>query len=172
MLPIAARKVFCEGELVLVIGRQARNVPVGQAWECVAGVTIANDIGAEDLEARTSQWQTGKLPDTFLPLGPWIVPVDPASPPRDLGIRVYVNGRAVLSGRTAEMFFSPEELVAYISGITTLYPGDLIVTGSPKRLEGVPAGKAYCGPGDLLRIDIEGIGSLENPVRRNEVEDG
>lgn len=169
ILPTAARKVFCEGELVLVVGRVGRRIPEERAWEHIAGVTIANDIGAADLEARTSQWQTGKLPDTFLPLGPWVVPVDPAHPPSALSVRVFVNDRLILEGNTAEMFFSPAELFHYISGITTLRPGDLIVTGSPKRLAGEPAGKAWIKAGDELRIDIEGLGSLINPVRKEEV---
>jgi len=170
--PKITKKVFCEGELALVIDRRGKNIPLQEAWSFVAGLTIANDIGSEDLEARTSQWQTGKLPDTFLPLGPLVVPIQDIQNPDALEITVWVNDRLSLQGNTASMFFSPPTLIHYISQLTTLNPGDLIVTGSPKGIGERSSGKAYLSPGDTVRIQISEIGELVNPVQMEELNYG
>jgi len=165
-LPRASRAVFCEGEVAAVIGRQGKHIPRERAWEHVAGLIITNDVGAEDLEQRTSQWQTGKLPDTFLPVGPCLVPLDEIPDLARLGLEIElrINGRLALKGNTGSMIFDIPALVAYISGLTTLYPGDLLVTGSPKGIGDRPAPRAFVRPGDAVSITISGLGELANPV--------
>ncbi len=163
-IPRAAKKVFVEGEIAVVIGKQGKHIAKEQAWEHVAGLTIANDVGAEDLEGRTSQWQTGKLPDTFLPLGPRLVPLADVPDPTSLDIELRINGRLALAGNSRDMIFDIPTLIAYISGLTTLHPGDLLVTGSPKGIGDQPAPRAYIHPGDTVSISISGLGTLTNPV--------
>jgi 2-keto-4-pentenoate hydratase/2-oxohepta-3-ene-1,7-dioic acid hydratase in catechol pathway len=163
-LPRASEKVFCEGEVAVVIGKQGKHINKAQAWKHVSGLTIANDVGAGDLEARTSQWQTGKLPDTFLPLGPQLVPLADVHDPTNLDIEVRINGQIALAGNTRQMIFDTPTLIAYISGLTTLHPGDIIVTGSPKGIEEQPAPRAYIQSGDTVSISISDLGTLTNPV--------
>lgn len=165
-IPATSDKVFCEGEVAVVIGRQGRHIPKVQAWDYIVGLSIANDVGAEDLEARSTQWQTGKLPDTFLPIGPRLVPLAEIPDPSHLEIELFINDRLALRGHTGEMIFNIPTLIAYISDLATLYPGDILVTGSPKGLGDLPAPKAYVRPGDVVTITITGLGSLRNPVHR------
>ncbi|MCO6453664.1 MAG: fumarylacetoacetate hydrolase family protein [Caldilineales bacterium] len=163
-IPRAAEKVFVEGEIAVVIGRQGKHITNENAWEYVAGLTIANDVGAEDWEARTSQWQTGKLPDTFLPLSPHLVAPTNLPDPASFYIAVHINGRLALAGNSSDMIFDIPTLIAYISGLCTLHPGDIIVTGSPKGIGDQPAPRAYIQPGDTVSITIAGLGALTNPV--------
>ena len=161
-LPRASRDVFCEGELAVVIGRRGRHIPRERALSYVAGYTIANDVGARDLEARSSQWATGKLPDTFSPMGPALVTRDEVPDPTVLSIKTYVNEQLVQDGSTGDMIFDVPYLVSYLSGITTLEPGDIILTGSPKAVGERPAPKVRLRPGDTIKIEIEGLGVLTN----------
>jgi 2-keto-4-pentenoate hydratase/2-oxohepta-3-ene-1,7-dioic acid hydratase in catechol pathway len=162
LLPRVSHQVVCEGELALVIGRGGRHIQPENALDHLAGCTLANDLTASDLENRTSQWMTGKLPDTFTPLGPVLVTMDELPSPGELGLRTYLNGELVLSGSTSQMFFGIAELISYLSGITTLEPGDLILTGSPKGVDSQPASKVVVGPGDEITVEIEAIGRLES----------
>jgi 2-keto-4-pentenoate hydratase/2-oxohepta-3-ene-1,7-dioic acid hydratase in catechol pathway len=162
LLPRVSRQVVCEGELALVIGQGGRHIHPEDALDHLAGCTLANDLTASDLENRSSQWMTGKLPDTFTPLGPVLVTMDELPPLDELGLRTYLNGELVLSGSTSQMFFGIPELISYLSGITTLEPGDLILTGSPKGIDSQPASKVMVGPGDRISVEIEAIGRLEN----------
>ena len=163
-IPLAGEKVFCEGEVAVVIGKQGKHIAKDRIWDHIAGLTIANDVGSEDLEGRTSQWQTGKLPDTFLPLGPRLIPLADVRDPTSLDIELRINGRLALAGNSREMIFDIPTLVAYISGLTTLYPGDILVTGSPKGIGDRPAPRAYIQSGDTVSISISGLGTLTNPV--------
>jgi len=153
--PPQAQQVDYEGELALVIGERLRHCPRDQAQSKIWGYTIANDVTARDLQRRDRQWTRAKGFDTFCPLGPWIV--------RELSagahLQTFLNDEPEprQSASCAQMLFPPAALVAYISEIMTLLPGDTILTGTP---EGV-------GPmqrGDRVRVEIEGIGSLENTV--------
>jgi 2-keto-4-pentenoate hydratase/2-oxohepta-3-ene-1,7-dioic acid hydratase in catechol pathway len=162
LLPGASQQVACEGELALVIGRAGRHIPLEKALDHVAGVTLANDLTAIDLENRSSQWMTGKLPDTFTPLGPALVTLDEIPDLDDLILRTYRNGVLELSGRTGAMFFGARELINYLSGITTLEVGDLILTGSPKGIDDRPASRVIVNPGDEIVVEIESIGRLVN----------
>ncbi len=154
-LPARSERVDYEGELALVIGERALDCSLEAARSKIWGYTIANDVTARDLQRQDGQWARAKGYDTFCPLGPWIV--------RDLGaaakIQTFLNEEGTPRQESAidAMLFSPEEIVAYIASIMTLLPGDVILTGTP---EGV-------GPlsvGDRVRVAIEGIGQLENPV--------
>lgn len=164
-LPAEAREVVPEGELAVVIGRQGKHIPPARALEHVGGYTIANDVTALDLERRASQWTTGKLADAFLPVGAAVVTPDEAPDPGALAITTWVNERLYQQGSTAEMHYGIGELIAYLSARITLYPGDLLLTGSPKyRLE-APLPQVFLQPGDVVRVEIQGLGALENPVR-------
>jgi 2-keto-4-pentenoate hydratase/2-oxohepta-3-ene-1,7-dioic acid hydratase in catechol pathway len=156
--------VAYEVELVAVIGRPAHNVDVAEALSYVAGYCLANDLGDRVLEKRTSQWTTGKMFDTFTPLGPAIVTADELPDTHDLCMETRVNGDQVQKGKTGEMFFDVAQLVSYISHLTSLAAGDLILTGSPKLIDGNPATAVTLKPGDTVVISIEGLGELINPV--------
>ncbi len=166
-IPAVSEKVDWEVELAAVIGCSARRVSVEDALECVAGYTILNDVSARDMTRRSDfpfkfDWFQGKSFDTFAPLGPWIVPAALIDDPQALGLGLDVNGESMQDGTTAEMIFNLREQIAYLSGILTLQPGDVIATGTPT---GVGAGRGiFLKPGDVMRAWVEGIGELENPV--------
>jgi 2-keto-4-pentenoate hydratase/2-oxohepta-3-ene-1,7-dioic acid hydratase in catechol pathway len=143
-----------EGELVLVIGRKIKGWPQERWMEALAGVCCANDVTARDLQKKDGQWARAKSFDTFCPIGPEIVAGLDAS---DLAIQTRVNGAIRQSSRTSEMVFSPAFLVAYVSRMMTLLPGDLILTGTP-------AGIGPLAAGDLVEVEIEKIGVLKNRV--------
>ena len=164
VIPRIGREVVYEGELAVVIGQRGKHIEREEALSYVAGYTIANDVGALDLERRTSQWATGKLADTFCPLGPVLVTRDQVPDPSALAIQTTLNGELVQSGHTGEMLFDVPYLVSYISALATLEPGDLILTGSPKRLGRLPAPRRFMNPGDTVSIRIEKLGELTNPV--------
>lgn len=155
MYPPQSQRVDYEGELALVIGDRASDCTLEQAQTKIWGYTIANDVTARDLQQRDGQWTRGKGFDTFCPLGPWIVrEVNPAAQ-----LMTFLNNEAqpVQSTLIDQMVFSPPHLVSYISRVMTLIPGDVILTGTP---EGV--GQLHVG--DRVRVEIEGIGRLENTV--------
>jgi 2-keto-4-pentenoate hydratase/2-oxohepta-3-ene-1,7-dioic acid hydratase in catechol pathway len=155
-LPADANPVHYEGELAAVIGRPCKDVPAARAADNILGYTIANDVTARDQQKTDGQWTRAKGHDTFCPVGPWIVTdVDPA----DLEIRTEVNGEIKQLSRTSLMLHDVGAIVAWISAVMTLLPGDLILTGTP---DGV-------GPiedGDTVSVTIEGIGTQTNPVVR------
>ncbi|MDQ6894980.1 MAG: fumarylacetoacetate hydrolase family protein [Acidobacteriota bacterium] len=154
VLPPESERVDYEGELALVIGRKIKSWPPERWLEALAGVCCANDVTARDLQKKDGQWARAKSFDTFCPLGPEIVAgLDPS----DLAIETRVNGVAKQSSRTSEMVFAPSFLVGYISRMMTLEPGDLILTGTP-------AGVGPLAPGDVVEVEIEGVGVLRNRV--------
>ncbi len=171
LLPKVSEQVLCEGELALVIGKQGKHIPVEKARAYIAGYTIANDLGARDLEQRTSQWATGKLPDTFCPMGPALVTPDQVPNLETLTIRTYINDKLMQSGNTGEMIFNIPYLISYISSIATLVPGDIILTGSPKMRDNQPAPMVSLNPGDQISIMIAGIGVLSNHTLLEEYPD-
>lgn len=166
-LPDGSNEVVVECELALVVGRGGKHIPLEKALERLAGYTLANDVTARDLERRSSQWTSGKLIDDFLPVGPAIVTTDELGDTSDLRLRSWINDQLVQEGTSAEMCYTPAELVTYISTYITLQPGDLILTGSPKRLGDKPAPVVFLRPGDHVRIEITGLGVLENPVEEH-----
>ena len=154
LLPPESSRVDFEGELALVIGRKIKGWPQESWMEALAGVCCANDVTARDLQKKDGQWARAKSFDTFCPIGPEIVAGLDAS---DLAIQTRVNGAVRQSSRTSEMVFSPAFLVAYVSRMMTLLPGDLILTGTP-------AGIGPLASGDLVEVEIEKVGVLKNRV--------
>jgi len=154
VLPPESSRVDYEGELALVIGRTIKRWPQDRWREALAGVCCANDVTARDLQKKDGQWSRAKSFDTFCALGPEIVAdLDPS----DLAIQTRVNGAVVQSARTSQMVFPPATLVAYVSRMMTLLPGDVILTGTP-------SGIGPLSPGDVVEVEIEGIGVLRNSV--------
>jgi 2-keto-4-pentenoate hydratase/2-oxohepta-3-ene-1,7-dioic acid hydratase in catechol pathway len=166
LLPEASREVDYEAELGVVIGRTAKGVDVADALSVVAGYTCVNDVSARDLQFRTSQWMPGKAVDTFLPCGPWIVTAEEIPDPQNLRVRCVLNGRTVQDSNTGQMVFGVAELVAFLSRTMTLEPGDLIATGTPAGVGFTRTPPVWLRDGDTVTIEIEGIGSLTNPVRQ------
>lgn len=157
VLPSLSHQVEHECELAVVIGRRGRDIPEHRAFEHVLGVSCANDVTARDLQRADSQWTRGKGFDTFCPLGPWIVTGLAEPEVSDLDLVCRVNGEVRQRARTSQMVFTPAHLIAYISRVMTLEPGDLILTGTP-------AGVSPLHPGDEVTVEIEGVGRLSNPV--------
>jgi 2-keto-4-pentenoate hydratase/2-oxohepta-3-ene-1,7-dioic acid hydratase in catechol pathway len=163
--PRGCQKLDWEVELGVVIGRTARYVAREQALDHVFGYTIVNDVSARDFQFVTSQWAKGKMADTFCPVGPCIADHEEVANPHDLQLRTWVNGKLMQNGSTTKLIFDVGYLVSYLSNLITLSPGDLIATGTPP---GVGAGMKppqFMGPGDVCRLEITGIGVLENPVK-------
>jgi 2-keto-4-pentenoate hydratase/2-oxohepta-3-ene-1,7-dioic acid hydratase in catechol pathway len=155
VLPRASQQVEHEGELGVVIGRIAHNIPSDKdPLSYVLGYTCLNDVTARDLQRKDVQFTRGKSFDTFCPVGPWIeTDIDPAN----VAVETRLNGEVKQKGNTADMAFSVAFLIRYISEIMTLYPGDLIATGTP-------AGVSRMKPGDTVEVEIGGIGVLRNHV--------
>ncbi len=161
--PAVSTAIDYEGELAVIIGGEGRNIPAATALDHVWGYTIINDVTARDLQGRHRQWLIGKSQDTFCPMGPWAVAadaIDPAAAP----LRTWVNGELRQDANTRLLIFDVPTIIAAISNGITLKPGDVIATGTPA---GVGIGfkpPKYLVPGDRVRIEIGGIGVLENPV--------
>ncbi len=162
VLPSIASQPDYEAELAVVIGRPARHIDADDARTVIAGYAILNDVSMRDYQFRTSQWLQGKVFESTTPLGPVLVTGDEIDDARDLAIGCTVDGDPRQSARTSDLVFPPAEVVAYLSGIMTLEPGDVISTGTPA---GVGAGSdppRFLQPGQLVRTSIEGIGELVN----------
>ena len=155
--PAASREVSYEGELAVVIGRICKEVPTSRVPEVIFGYTVANDVTARDLQKTDGQWARAKGYDTFCPLGPWITTHQGLDEVAALAIRTSLDGELRQDGNTKDLIFTIPEIVAYISSYTTLLPGDVILTGTP-------SGVGPMRPGQVVSIDIEGIGTLTNPV--------
>lgn len=159
LLPPASKNVEFQGELAVVIGQGGRNIKEEDAARHIFGYTCANDVTARDMLERDGRPARAKGFDTFSPVGPWVESgLDSVA---DLGLQTVVNGEVRQSANTSDMIYSPARLVSFVSSIMTLYPGDLILTGSP-------AGAGPLAPGDEVRIEIEGIGQLINTVRTDD----
>jgi 2-keto-4-pentenoate hydratase/2-oxohepta-3-ene-1,7-dioic acid hydratase in catechol pathway len=153
-----------EGEMAVIIGRAARNVAAESALDCVFGWTIVNDVTARDLQKRHVQWFVGKSPDTFCPMGPWITTIDELPDIGSSWMRTLVNGELRQEAPISALIFDVETLIATLSEVMTLEPGDVIATGTGK---GVGIGfdpPRYLASGDVVEISIDGIGTLSNPV--------
>ncbi len=153
-LPPQSQQVEHEAELAVVIGKRARWVQPEEAFNHVYGYTTGNDVTARDLQHKDSQWTRSKGFDTFCPLGPWI---DTDFDPADAMITCHVNGELRQMASTRDMIFHIDQLIAFISSIMTLEPGDVIMTGTP-------AGIGPLHPGDVVEVAIDGIGKLRNNV--------
>lgn len=161
--PKLSHNVHYEGELAVVIGRFCRNVPVERAAEVIFGYTVANDVTARDLQHSDGQWTRAKGFDTFCPLGPWIVTHLGLDEAADLSLVTSVDGEVKQDANTRQMVYSIPELIAYVSAFTTLLPGDVLLTGTP-------AGVGPLVAGQRVSVEIDGVGTLTNPVL-DDVED-
>lgn len=157
-------KLDYEVELALVIGKKATKVKKADAFDYIAGYTIGNDTTARDIQKRTLQWLQGKSMDHTSPIGPWVVLKEDIPHPENLEVRTYVNGELRQQSNTSKLIFDIPFLIEFISGLMTLQPGDIIMTGTP---EGVGAGMhppTFLGDGDVVTLEIDDIGTLENKV--------
>lgn len=163
---LPSTKVDYECELVVVIGKKCKNVSRDQAIHHVLGYTCGNDVSARDwqIEWGGSQWCRAKTFDTFAPLGPCLVTPDELTNPNALGIRTVLNGEPVQEWNTSDMIFDIPDLIAFLSGSTTLLPGTVIFTGTPHGVGMARKPPIWLKPGDTVSIEIEGIGALTNPV--------
>jgi 2-keto-4-pentenoate hydratase/2-oxohepta-3-ene-1,7-dioic acid hydratase in catechol pathway len=159
MLPPQSQQVEHEGELAVVIGKRGRWVTPEDAMQHVFGYMIANDVTARDLQRRDGQWTRGKGFDTFCPIGPWI---ETEFDPTDALLTTRVNGEMRQMSSTREMIFGIPQLIAYITSTMTLEPGDIILTGTP-------AGVGKLNHGDVVMVEIEGLGTLRNEVVAEEI---
>ena len=157
-------QVDYEGELSVVIGRRAHAVSEAEALRYVAGYAPFNDVSVRDFQMRTSQWTIGKTFDTHGPMGPALVTADEVPDPQALNISVSIGGEVLQSSNTRHMIFSVAHLVAYLSSVMTLEPGDIIATGTPSGVGGARKPPRFLKAGETVRVEIEGVGVLENPV--------
>jgi 2-keto-4-pentenoate hydratase/2-oxohepta-3-ene-1,7-dioic acid hydratase in catechol pathway len=163
VLPKLTEKPDYEAELAFVIGKGGRNIAEANWKEHVFGYTIVNDVSARDIQLGSSQWLMGKTFDTFAPMGPAIVTADEIADPHNLAIRMTINGEVLQDQNTRELIFGVPALIAYLSSVFTLEPGDIVSTGTPS---GVGMGRTpprWLRPGDEMVVFVEGIGELTNP---------
>ncbi len=161
-LPEGIGHVDAEAELAVVIGETAHRVSEADALGLVAGYTCANDVSARDAQFGDVQWFRGKGFDTFCPVGPQIVELDDAS---DLRVVQRLNGEVLQDARTSALIFAIPTLIAYVSNVLTLEPGDLILTGTPEGVGVFRDPKVTLKPGDVVEVEVEGVGVLRNDVR-------
>jgi 2-keto-4-pentenoate hydratase/2-oxohepta-3-ene-1,7-dioic acid hydratase in catechol pathway len=169
VLPQVSTMVDYEGELAMVIGRRCQHIPASRAMEVVAGFTIINDVSARDWQWRTPTFTMGKSFDSHAPCGPWLVTTDELADPGRLALRTWVNDDLRQDSTTADLIFGCAALIEYLTTAFPLEPGTVIATGTPA---GVGAGfdpPRFLDDGDVVRIEIEGIGELVNPVIQGEV---
>ena len=165
-IPAATSRVDYEVELVAVMGRPTRNVTAAQALDHVFGYATGNDLSARELQTRSSQWTYGKAIDGFAPLGPYLVTADEVPDPQDLDLMTWVNGELRQKSNTRDMVFSVATLVADLSQIMTLEPGDLIFTGTPEGVILGMAEKVWMKPGDEVVCEVGGLGRLSTTLVR------
>jgi 2,4-diketo-3-deoxy-L-fuconate hydrolase len=166
VIPPLVQQCDYEAELGVVIGSTVKGVSKENALEAVRGYICANDVSARDLQFADGQWTRGKSCDTFCPVGPELVPAAEVGDPHDLRIRAIVSGEVLQDSTTANLIFGVDEIVAHVAQTTTLQPGDLILTGTPAGVGVFRDPKRLLEDGDEVTIEIEGLGSLTNPVRR------
>lgn len=153
-----------EAELAFIVGKKAKNVSEENALDYVAGYTIANDVTYRDIQRRTIQWLQGKSVDGSAPIGPWIVTADDLTDPSGLEISLSVNGEERQRSNTKNLVFTVPRLVEFLSNLMTLEPGDIVLTGTPGGVGVAREPQAFLKEGDVVRIEIDRIGVLENKV--------
>lgn len=169
LLPRGSTKTDWEVELAVVIGRTARYLAdTDEALGCVAGYAISHDLSEREFQIeRGGQWDKGKNCETFNPLGPWLVTADEVPDPQNLRLRLWVNGELRQDGSTADMVFPVAEIVRYLSQFMVLYPGDVINTGTPAGVAlGQSDPKPYLVPGDVVELEIDGLGRQRQTLGR------
>jgi len=168
LMPAGIGHVDSEAELAVVIGREAHKVAAADALAAVHGYTCANDVSARDAQFGDRQWFRGKTYDSFCPVGPHIVPVAVLGDAGDLRVTQRLNGETLQDGRTRDLIFPVRELVSFVSHVLTLLPGDLILTGTPAGVGVFRDPRISMKPGDVVEVEVEGIGVLRNPVEATE----
>ena len=164
VLPKVSKSPDYEAEFAFVIGRGGRNI-AGADWpKHVFGYTIVNDVSARDYQRATTQWLMGKTFDTFAPMGPWIVTADEIADPHNLDIQLDINGERLQSSNTRELIFKIPDLIAFLSSVFTLEPGDIVSTGTPAGVGVARNPQRFLRPGDDVVVRIPAIGELRNPV--------
>jgi acylpyruvate hydrolase len=163
--PRGSKQLDWEVELGVVIGKPTRYVTREQALDHVWGYTIVNDASARDFQFLTTQWMAGKIFETAAPVGPYIGDVTEVPDPHALSLKTFVNGKQVQNGNTKTFIFDVRYLVSYLSNLMTLMPGDLIATGTPPGVGFAMKPPVLLNPGDIVRMEITGLGTLENPVK-------
>ena len=168
VLPPESHEVDYEAELVIVVGRGGKHIPREKAMEHVGGYTVGHDVSARDwqLNKPGKQWMAGKTFDTFAPMGPAIVPADQIPNPQALGIRLRLNGTTMQDSNTSQLIFPVDYIIAYLSNIITLEPGDLIYTGTPPGVGMARKPPVWLQNGDEVEVEIDGLGVLKNKVVR------
>jgi 2-keto-4-pentenoate hydratase/2-oxohepta-3-ene-1,7-dioic acid hydratase in catechol pathway len=171
ILPAVSHEVDYEAELVVVIGRGGRHIPRKRAFEHVGGYAVGHDVSARDwqLNKPGKQWMAGKTFDTFAPMGPVLVTPDEIPDPHKLGIRLRLNGQTMQDSSTGQLIFGVDELIAYLSQVFTLEPGDLIFTGTPPGVGMARKPAVWLKPGDTVEVEIDDLGTLRNSVAAEEM---
>jgi len=166
VLPRVAHEVDYEAELVVVIGKSGKNISREAAWKHVAGYTVGNDVSARDWQKGRpgGQWLLGKTPDTFAPTGPWLVTADEIGDPHALRVQLRLNGETMQNSSTKELIFGIDQLIAHVSQLVTLKPGDLIFTGTPPGVGAARKPPVFLKSGDRVEVEIEAVGVLKNVV--------
>jgi 2-keto-4-pentenoate hydratase/2-oxohepta-3-ene-1,7-dioic acid hydratase in catechol pathway len=166
VLPPVSQEVDYEAELVFVIGKGGRHIREDRGLEYVAGYTIGHDVSARDWQLKKDgkQWMVGKTFDTFAPTGPHLVTRDEVGDPHQLGIRLRLNGETMQESNTREMIFSVSRVLAYLSEVFTLEPGDLVFTGTPSGVGFTRKPPVFLKAGDVVEVEIDKLGVLRNPV--------
>ncbi|MEH7238622.1 fumarylacetoacetate hydrolase family protein [Bacillus sp. JJ1562] len=159
-----------EAEYAFVIGKRAKNVSEEDALDYVAGYSVANDVTYRDIQRRTLQWLQGKTVDGSLPLGPWLVTADEIKDPQTLEMVLTVNGEERQRTNTANQVFTVKRLVSFLSQLVTLEPGDIVITGTPGGVIQAMEPQVWLKDGDVVRVEIEQVGVLENTVRKTREE--
>jgi 2,4-diketo-3-deoxy-L-fuconate hydrolase len=162
--PVMTNQLDYEVELAVVIGKKAKNLTETEAIDCVAGYTILHDVSARDIQFQDSQITLGKNFDSFAPMGPCLVTADELSDLSDVRLRTLVNGQVMQDGTTADWFTPLPELLAFLSSVMSLEPGDVISTGTPAGIGYFRQPQVFLQPGDRVAVEVAGIGRLENPV--------
>jgi acylpyruvate hydrolase len=166
LIPRATEQIDYEAELAFVIGRRGHQIPRERALDYVAGYTIINDVSARDYQFVTSQWMVGKTFDTHCPMGPTLVLKDELLDPHNLDISLSIAGEVLQQSNTKQLIFKVPETVEYLSHVMTLEPGDVISTGTPAGVGFTRKPPRWLRPGETVRVEIAGLGVLENPVAK------
>ena len=164
VIPEVSVQVDYEGELGMVIGRHARRVAAADAPAYVAGYLVVNDVSVRDWQAKSPTMTLGKSFDTHGPIGPWLVTADEVADPHALRVRTWVSGELMQDATTAEMIWSCWQQIEVLSTACTLEPGDIISTGTPAGVGAARTPQRWLRAGDVVRVEVEGIGTIENPV--------
>jgi len=162
-IPAVTQQVDYEAELGVVIGKRASRIAPDDALDVVRGYVVANDVSARDLQFSDGQWVRGKTLDTFLPVSE-LVPAAEVPDPQALPIRAILNGQVMQDSNTSNQIFGVREVISFVSQAITLEPGDLIITGTPAGVGAFRDPKVWLKPGDEITIEIDGLGSITNPV--------